>query len=178
MVFEDAMLAGWKSAARLIALMGLLLAGPALAADPLPEPTGPVLLTVSGAVEVTNSEDGADFDREMLYALGLTELVTTTAWTDGPQTFQGVPLQTILDRIGAKGAVITAKALNDFVTEIPYEEATKYRILVATHMNGEEMSVRERGPLWIVYPRDEFAELQQPEFNDRWAWQLRALEIE
>jgi hypothetical protein len=32
--------------------------------------------------------------------------------------------------------------------------------------------------LWIVYPRDEFPELQQPEFNDRWAWQLRALEIE
>ena len=166
-----------QKAAGIVAVVGALTL-PALALDPLATPTGPVLLTVSGNVEVTNSEDGADFDREMLYALGLTELVTTTAWTDGPQTFRGVPLQTVLDRIGATGTTITATALNDFVTQIPYEEATKYSILLATHMNGEEMSVRERGPLWIVYPRDEFPELQQPEFNDRWAWQLRALEIE
>jgi hypothetical protein len=39
------------------------------------------------------------------------------------------------------------------------------------------MSVRERGPLWVVYPREHFPELQAPEYNDRWAWQLRSLEI-
>jgi hypothetical protein len=120
--------AGWTSAARvfLIAMALGLGLGPVLALDPLPEPTGPVILTVSGAIDVTNSEDGADFDREMLYALGLSDLVTTTAWTDGPQTFRGVPLQVVLDRVGAAGTTITATALNDFMTDIPYVEADKY----------------------------------------------------
>lgn len=171
--------AGWKSAARLLLVAGTLVLGigQAFGLDPLPQPSGPVILTVSGDVEVTNGEAGADFDREMLYALGLSEVVTTTAWTDGPQTFRGVPLQVVLDRVGASGTTIVATALNDFVTEIPLEEAEEFNILLAAFMNGEEMSVRDRGPLWIVYPREDFPEVQAPEYNDRWAWQLRSLEI-
>ncbi|QQR38720.1 molybdopterin-dependent oxidoreductase [Devosia rhizoryzae] len=180
MLVKTAPVAGWVAAARLllIAAATILGLGQALALDPLPAPTGPVILTVAGDLEVTNSDEGADFDREMLYALGLTDLVTTTAWTDGPQTFRGVALQTVLDRVGAKGTTIKATALNDFRTSIPYEEAAKYNVLLASEMNGEEMSVRDRGPLWIVYPRSDFSELQAPEYNDRWAWQLRTLEIE
>lgn len=172
--------AGWKASARflLIAAATLFGLGQALALDPLPEPTGPIILTVSGAVEITNSDDGADFDRDMLYALGLTDLVTTTAWTDGPQTFRGVLLKTVLERVGGTGTTIKATALNDFTTFIPIEEVSKYNILVASEMNGAEMSRRDRGPLWIVYPRSDFPELQAPEYNDRWAWQLRTLEIQ
>lgn len=158
------------------ALLGAM--APANAAEPLPEPTGRVILTVSGAIEVTNSDDGADFDRDMLDALGLEEIVTTTAWTDGPQTFRGVRLQTLLERLGASGTTVTATALNDFVTSFPVSDATQYGVLLASEMNGEEMSVRDRGPLWVVYPRDDFPELQQPEYNDRWAWQLRSIAIE
>lgn len=168
-----------QSALGLVFVTGFLCAiAPAHAADPLPEPTGRVILTVSGAIEIKNSENGADFDRDMLNALGLEEIVTTTAWTDGPQTFRGVRLQTLLERLGASGTTVTATALNDFVTSFPVTDATQYGVLLASEMNGEEMSVRDKGPLWVVYPRDDFPELQQPEYNDRWAWQLRSIAIE
>lgn len=150
---------------------------PAWAQEPLPLPTGPVILSVSGTIAVTNNGDSADFDREMLYALGLGDLETTTAWTDGVQSFRGVTLQKVLERVGAEGTTVTATALNDFVTSFPFSDAQQYGVLLAAFMNGEEMPVRDRGPLWIVYPRDDFPELQQPEYNDRWAWQLRSLEI-
>lgn len=164
----------WRAAALLLALP----AAASLAAEPLPPPTGPVILVVSGAVDVTNSARGAEFDRDMLYALGLTEISTTTAWTDGVQHFEGVLLRDVLERVGAAGTTITGLALNDYRAPIPFEEAALYDVLLATVMNGNEMQVRDRGPLWIVYPRDAHRELQEPLYNDRWVWQLRELQVQ
>lgn len=162
-----------------LALAVLVLAiSPAVALDPLPAPTGPVILTVTGRVEITNSERGAEFDREMLYALGLTEFATTTAWTDGPQLFEGVLLRAVLERVGASGTTITGIALNDYAASFPFDEARRYDVLLAAIMNGEEMQLRDRGPLWIVYPRDDHPALQEPQYNDRWVWQLREINVQ
>ncbi|MFD2648010.1 molybdopterin-dependent oxidoreductase [Devosia albogilva] len=168
--------AGWRWLAA--ALLFALTAAAPPAAEPLPQPTGPVILVVSGAVAVTNSGRGAEFDRDMLYALGLTEVSTTTAWTDGVQHFQGVLLRDVLERVGAVGTTITGLALNDYRAPIPFEDAALYDVLLATVMNGAEMQVRDRGPLWIVYPRDAHPELQEPQYNDRWVWQLRELQVQ
>jgi hypothetical protein len=151
---------------------------PASAVDPLPVPIGPVILTVTGDIEVTNGERGAEFDREMLYALGLTEIHSTTAWTDGVQEFEGVLLRAVLERVGASGAEITGIALNDYAASFPIEEAELYDVLLAAIMNGETMHVRDRGPLWIVYPRDDHPVLQEPQYNDRWVWQLREINVQ
>ncbi|PXA98120.1 oxidoreductase [Nostoc sp. 3335mG] len=163
---------------RLLLVALSLLISPAHALDPLPAPTGPVLLTVNGNVTVTNSPNGAEFDREMLYALGLEEVRTTTAWTDGIQVFEGVLLKSVLDRVGARGTVITATAINEYVAPIPMEDPEKYRVLLAAKMNGVEMTVRDRGPLWVVYPREDHAELLEPHRNDRWVWQVRELNVQ
>ena len=168
--------AGWR---RLAAALLLALTTPAaLAAEPLPPPAGPVILLVSGAIEVTNSERGAEFDREMLEALGIAEIRTTTAWTDGVQQFEGVLLRSVLERVGAAGTTITGIALNDYRAPIPFEDAARYDVLLAGVMNGTALQVRDRGPLWIVYPRDTHSELQEPQYNDRWVWQLRELQVQ
>ena len=82
---------GWS--ARLVRTSAALLVlgwSAAFALDPLPPPQGPVILIVSGDIEITNSDQGAQFDRDMLYALGKTVVETTTSWTDGDQVFEGV----------------------------------------------------------------------------------------
>lgn len=175
------MRAAWtflRSYSRLIVALLAFGTAAASAADPLPAPTGPVILTVSGNIEVTNSPKGAEFDRDMLYSLGTSTLNTTTAWTDGVQAFEGVRLSAVLERVGASGTMITATAINEYVTPIPLAEAETYGVLLATRMNGEDMTVRDRGPIWIVYPRDSFPALMEPAFNDRWVWQLRDLKVE
>jgi hypothetical protein len=158
-------------------LMGLGM-GTASAADPLPAPTGPVILTVSGNIEVTNSDAGAAFDREMLAELGVTEITTSTPWTDGVPVFSGVLARTILERVGAEGTTVNATALNDYTVGIPMEELLNYDVLLATEMNGEEMKVSDKGPVWIVYPRDSEPDLQDRRLHDRWVWQLKALAVE
>ena len=150
----------------------------AQAADPLPTPTGPVILTVSGAIEVTNSPEGAAFDKQMLVDLGLTEIKTTTPWTDGVQVFSGVIGRTVLERVGAKGETVFASALNDYTVDLPMTDFINFDVLLALELNGEEMLVSDKGPLWIVYPRDDVPELNDRKLHERWVWQLKALKVE
>ena len=166
----------WRGTVVVSALLFSLL--PTWAQEALPAPTGPVILTVSGAVGVTNGDDGAAFDREMFEALGVTEIKTTTPWTDGVQTFEGVLARTVLERVGATGESVFASALNDYTVEVPMSDFTNYDVLLATKINGEEMQVSDKGPIWIVYPRDEELALQDRRLHDRWVWQLKALRVQ
>jgi hypothetical protein len=145
--------------------------------EPLPTPTGPVILTVSGNVELTNSEGGAAFDRDMFAEIGITEITTTTPWTDGSRVFSGVLARALFERVGAEGTVVLASALNDYTVEVPMEDFIKYDVLLATKMDGTEMLVSDKGPIWIVYPRDNEPALQDRRLHDRWVWQLKALQV-
>jgi hypothetical protein len=148
-----------------------------LSADELAEPSGPVILTVSGMISETNAPSEARFDRAMLEALGLETLVSHTNWTTGPQTFEGVPVISVLDAVGAEGTMANSIALNDYTVEIPFSDFSTYRVLLALKMNGTYIRVRDKGPIWIVYPRDEHPELDRPEMWRRWIWQLKRIEI-
>ena len=144
----------------------------------LPAPTGPVLLEVDGAIDVSNLNGRAALDREMLRALGAGEIRTTTAWTDGVKVFRGVPLSALLERLGAKGASLKVTALNDYSARVPAEDAAEFNVLLAMEMDGKRLSVRDKGPIWIVYPRDQFDELQDVKYNERWVWQVRRITVE
>ena len=52
------------------------------------EPTGPVILTVSGNIEGVGSGTVVRLDRAMLEGLGTTTLKTTTVWTSGEVEFE------------------------------------------------------------------------------------------
>jgi hypothetical protein len=54
--------------------------GIAVRAGELPQPQGPVILTVSGGIANTNAEGVAKFDLNMLENIGLSEFTTMTAW--------------------------------------------------------------------------------------------------
>lgn len=107
---------------------------------------------------------------------------THTAWTKGQHEFKGILLSDVLAKAGidvssAGGMKLRALALNDYVVNIPLEDATKYKVLVAAYMDGKRLTVRDKGPYWLVYPRDEFTELKDARFDHRWAWQLKEISI-
>ena len=148
------------------------------AATPLQAPEGKVVLTVSGKIRHTNDGDSAKFDRAMLESLGQSELAVTTPWTDGTQQFKGVLGSRILDAVGADGNMITAYAINDYHISIPVSDLRDYPVLFALQHNGNYMRVRDKGPIWIIYPRQTHPELDTDLITDRWVWQLKALVIE
>jgi hypothetical protein len=144
----------------------------------LPMPTGKPILTVSGAITVSNQAGEAVFDRAMLEGLGLDQITTTTPWTKGPVRFEGVPLQALMLVIGATGSFITAYALNDFTTKIPISDFKRFHPILALKRDGEYMPVRDKGPLFIVYPFDSDQELRQQIYYNRSAWQIARLVVE
>ena len=100
-------------------LLFLCLPLTALAADALPRPTGAVVLTVSGSIANTNVNSEARFDRAMLEKLGVRTLRTSTIWTTGIKTFEGVLVRDVMKAVGAKGTEVRAVALNDYAVTIP-----------------------------------------------------------
>ena len=144
----------------------------------LPQPKGEVILTVTGRIENRNSPEGARFDRAMLEALGTEKLRTSSPWTDGVVEFEGVPARAVMRAVGAAGERVVASALNDYEIDIPLQDFEDYPVLFALKMNGQDLTVRDRGPIWIVYPRDDHAELRNERVNARWVWQLSGLTVE
>ena len=155
----------------------MVLTPAAAAAADLAQPAGKVILTVSGNIANTNAGDEAHFDRAMLEALGVDELTIETAWTDGRPTFSGVQGKKILDAVGASGDTVVARAINDYQVEIPASELLAYPVLFAMKQDGRYMRVRDKGPIWIIYPRETYPELDTEEYKDRWIWQLESIHI-
>ena len=148
-------------------------------ADSLPQPAGPVILRVTGRIRDTNAEGGvARFDRAMLEALGTRKLTTSSAWTSGPTEFEGPLASAVLDAVGADGTAVHAAALNDYAVTIPIDELRRYPVLLALKMNGQYLKVMDKGPIWIVYPRDQYRELQDSLTDKRWVWQLHELQVQ
>jgi hypothetical protein len=149
----------------------------ALGADALPRPTGVVVLTVSGHIANANVNAEARFDRTMLEKLGVRTLRTSTTWTTGTKTFEGVLARDVMAATGAKGTEVRAVALNDYAVVIPLADFDRYDVLLAFRMDGQDLTPRDKGPLWVVYPRDAHRELVDAKFDARWAWQLKRLEV-
>jgi len=161
--------------------MASVATGPAHAAQDrvvaLAKPTGPVILTVTGKVQNPNAYREASFDMEMLMALPATRIETTTPWTEGVTQFEGVRLDVLLKHIAAKGTVGEFMALNDYAVRIDLADFEKQTAIIAYQMNGKPMSVRNKGPLWVIYPLDHIAESEAAFYRDRMIWQLRSIDI-
>jgi hypothetical protein len=160
----------------IVALVAATLAGPSRG-DTLVAPTEKPILTVTGRITATNRDGVAEFDRGMLEALGTASFETTTPWFDGPVKFEGVPMTALLARVGASGERLRVVALNDYSSEIPIEDFAQYGVIMALKRNGEYMPVRDKGPLFIVYPYDSVPELKSQKFYSRSVWQVKRIEV-
>lgn len=140
----------------------------------LPEPQGDVLLEVSG--RVAQRSISVKFDRAGLEAIGRRSITTTTAWNDGAHVFEGVLARDVMHAIGADDVEsVRAIALNEYEATIPTSDFAKYNVLFAWSMDGKQMTARDKGPLWIVYPKLDHAELRDELYDARWVWQLNRL---
>ena len=157
-------------------LFAASLAMPAGAA-PLGQPRGKPVLVVEGDIGVTNSSGKAVFDMAMLEALGTVSITTRTPWYTDPVTFEGVPMARLMAELGAAGSEVVAVALNDYTTEIPISDFAEYGAILALKRDGRYMPVRDKGPLFIVYPYDARSELHSQKFYGRSVWQLARLVV-
>lgn len=160
------------------ALAGLVALSASAQAGPLPKPAGEPILTVTGKIANTNEGEAAVFDREMLEAIGKATVRSQTPWYDKPVEFEGVPMKALMEYVGADGAEVTATALNDYQSTVPMADFDQYGALLAMKRDGETMPIRDKGPLWLVYPYDSNPDLSTDKYYSRSVWQIKELNVQ
>jgi hypothetical protein len=144
--------------------------------DPVPAPTGKVVLTLRG-VPNTNVGRTLQFDLATLDRLGTVSYSVFDRQAEGRDVrFSGPLLSTLLDVAGARGTTLHCLALNDYNVDVPTSDATRYPVLVATRADGKRMTVAHYGPVRIIYPT-KGARLSKAVYDPRWIWQLYEIHV-
>lgn len=160
-------------------LLGLavLVALPGQAQAPLPAPTQAVILAINGSISMRNQGDIAAFDAAMLDALPTHSFRTSTPWFPQPVTFSGPRLHDVLAAVGAKGSTLRMVALNDYAVEVPFDDASRFGPLLARRIDGKVIGVREKGPLFLIYPFDDRPQTRNEVYYSRSIWQLARISV-
>ena len=133
------------------------------------------VLTVLG--DFPNGSKGVEFSIAELEDLGLLTIRTETPWHEGTVEFIGTRVIDILNAVGAQGKWVEATALNDYKILIPFTDFEEHDVILAFKMDGEYMQIRDKGPLFIIYPYASHPELRTQEYYGRSVWQLGQLRI-
>ena len=120
------------------------------------------------------------FTLEGLRALPLTEFETSTVWTQGVDSYAGVLLLDLLHHIGhtpVRGAV-NVRALDGYSAGIDATLITDQAPLLSFLRNGSPMSVRDQGPVWLIFPYDHNPAFRTESIYAKSVWQVRSIEVE
>lgn len=148
------------------------------AASDLPESSGDVILIVEGNIRSTNGAGRAQFDRAMLGMLGSHHIFTSTPWTDGVIDFEGVLISDVLAAVDAQGTALEATALNDYKVKIDVADLQKYPVIIAMSADGKPLTRRDKGPLWVIYPLDDYPEIEHMGKLWNMIWQLNRIVVQ
>ncbi len=104
---------------------------------------------------------------------------TRTPWTDGVKAFTGPQLADViaLASNAASYETLRVSALNDYVTTIPASDLTRYGVVLAMLVDGRRISIRQKGPLFVMYPFDAMPELRNYRYYGRAVWQVQSIDL-
>jgi hypothetical protein len=149
----------------------------ALPAFALDRPKGKVVLTIGGKIGIRNADATAEFDMDMLAALPQHSFSTRTPWYSEARKFTGPLLRDVLAAVDPQGKNLRAIALNDYKVALPLSDALMCNLVLARLLDDKPMSVRDKGPLFIIYPFDLDETLRVERYYSRSVWQLKRLDV-
>ena len=148
---------------------------PSIAAGASSARTGAGLLTVTGAIARSNRgpldpvldqlmvkhgrtfDKAWEFDAAMLARLPAVTIRPTLEYDAKPHQLSGPLVASVLGAAGvATGAAVTLtlRAIDGYAVAVSLADASRYRMIVATTIDGMPMSLGGLGPLWAVYDAD------------------------
>lgn len=139
----------------------------------------PLSLIVDGNIANVNdaSKHAYRFSEAELMSLPAASITTATNWTP-KSPFAGPRLSAVLAKVGAKGTQLSICAVDDYCQSLPVSDIDKYGVILAATQNGRRLSLRDFGPLWVMYPRDSFPqELNTATYEARFIWQVTKITV-
>lgn len=180
-------------------LGGSLPWGPAQAASR--PAAGPALLTLSGAIGRSNRgpvdaalerlfikhgvrfERAWAFDAAALQALPAVEIRPTLEYDAQPHRLSGPLLAQVLAAAGvppqAEGQLVL-RALDGYAVQLALADVRRWRMLLATRLDGQPLPLGGLGPQWAVFDADRLPEWSPKPLAERFApcpWGLYHAEV-
>jgi hypothetical protein len=118
------------------------------------------------------------FSDEQLSALPQISFTTSTLWTEGDIEFSGPALHSVLNaaNLSSGTEAIRLTALNDYSVTMERSLIEPMTPIVANRMNGSPFSVRDKGPLWVMFPFDQDIRFRSESYFALSIWQLSRIE--
>ncbi len=114
---------------------------------------------------------------EELAAMPQVTVVTENEFADGAVAYRGPLVRDVLAQLGLENLdFVRFVAANDYYVDIPTEDFRTYHAILAMEANGEPLSRREKGPLWLMYPISDHPALRDPIYLRRLIWQVVRIE--
>jgi hypothetical protein len=153
----------------IVVLSLLVVALPACAPKKPAAPTGEVVLTVKGNIEVTNVGDEYQFDLDMLKKEGK-DLKTNDPWLEAEFTYTGLPLSRLVEMAKPGDGATTLKfvASDGYTVEVKIADCKGTDILLAYAADGADLLPELGGPLKLVFA-DSLSDVYPPE---SWEWMV------
>jgi hypothetical protein len=141
-----------------------------------------VVLTIDGkgakrTAGASTAIDRAEFTLADLAAMPQHSVTTKAPWHDGERTYSGPLLRDVFTAASARAGNARYVALNDYRVDIPGADIDSYPVVLAIRLDGKPMSVRDKGPLFVMYPFDKHPELRKTLYYSRCIWQLQRIEL-
>ena len=162
---------------------------------------GPVLLTVSGDVGRTNcgqfdavldqmmAKHGVTFDQAFtfsaasLHRLPSVTIKPTLEYDAKVHALTGPLISTVLDAAGVKtsqAVQLGLRAVDGYNVAIGLQDVRSYRMIIATHIDGQALGLGGLGPQWAVYDADKLASFKDKPLKDRFGlcpWGLYLVDV-
>jgi hypothetical protein len=185
--------------ATIAAAAGTLPALDAAAAKPAAK--RPVLLTVGGQIAKTNrgpldkaldqmmAKHGVSFtkaftfDADSLQRLPAVHIEPTLEYDNKKHKLSGPLLTTVLAAAGADTNAalrLGLRAVDGYNAQVDLADAKAWRMIVATHLDGQPMALGGLGPQWAVYDADTLAAFKDKPVTERFGacpWGLYHIDV-
>jgi hypothetical protein len=141
-------------------------------------------VTVVGAVRAgdlelvgANRASTLELSLEMLSALPQVTVITENEFSNGEVAYRGPLVRDVLGQLGLGDAEsVRLVAANDYFVDIPTQDFRDYDAILAMEADGKQLSRRDKGPLWLMYPISDHDELRDPLYLRRLIWQVVRIE--
>ncbi len=138
--------------------------------------------TAQGDTYLTVTDSSQDVVVELteddLLAMEQFSVHTENEFVDGLAEFTGPLARDVIALLDAlEITTLRLTAVNEYIIEVPVSDILDYDVIFAMSQNGERLSIRDKGPIWVIYPMTDNVELQDRIYNDRLIWQLVKVDI-
>ena len=127
----------------------------------------------------SNSEQVSEqYTLGQLQQLPQYEMRVKLPWTNETHTYSGPYLEDVLLMANVSGQWLTMYALDHYQISFHFQRIKKYKPILALRIDEKLLTIRTKGPLWVILPMSEYKELNAAIYHDFMVWQLVKINVE